>query len=222
LLGPPVPAKGVRAMSVANRLNSLVVCFILGSTSSCTFHSTGLRPPSIDARAAGEAAITQFDTNGDHLLAGPELDRIPAIRSALGKFDSNGDKQVSAEEIASRIESWQIVPVAAIPLNCSVRVSRQPLAGATIELIPEPFLGDQLRPARGTTDNSGFAYLSMTSDDGNMPALSGVQCGLYKVRIAKLNGAKPAIPAKYNTETILGLEVAPDAPCVRDGLRFDL
>jgi hypothetical protein len=209
-------------MSVAKRLTLLVLGFILCGSSSCTRGRSGLRPPDIDAKAAGEAAITALDTSGDRVLSGQELDRIPAIRSALGMFDTDGNKQVSAEEIAARIESWQIVPVPAIPMNCSVRLGRRPLAGATITLEPESFLADQLRPASGITDSSGFAYLSMESGDGVTSGSSGVQCGLYKVRISKRSGTKEQIPAKYNSETTLGLEVAPDAPFIRDGLRFDL
>jgi len=91
-----------------------------------------------------------------------------------------------------------------------------------VVLEPESFLGDQLRPASGVTDKSGFAYLSMATEGGSVPPFSGVQCGLYKVRITKLSGGKQILPSKYNSATQLGLEVAPDAQCIRDGLRFDL
>jgi len=209
-------------MTTTERLLLLMLGLIVCGNSSCTWNGARVRPPKFDAAAAGKAAIAELDANGDAVISGKELDRVPAIRAALDKFDANGDKQVSAEEITARIESWQRVPIAAMPLNCSVRIGRRPLASATIVLEPESFLGDQLRPATGITDQSGFAYLSMATDDGSTSAFSGVQCGLYKVRITQATGGKQTIPAKYNTDTQLGLEVAPDARYVRDGLRFDL
>ena len=36
--------------------------------------------------------------------------------------------------------------------------------------------------------------------------------GLYKVRISKVIGGQETIPRKYNAETILGQELAPDVP----------
>jgi hypothetical protein len=206
-------------MTTTKRLQLLMLGLVVCGNSSCTQRQ---RPPRIDADAAGKAAIAEFDANGDAVIGGTELDRIPAIRVTLDKFDTNGDKQVSAEEITARIEKWQRATIAAMPVNCSVRVGGRPLAGATIVLEPESFLGDQLRPATGITDQSGFAFLSMATADGSTPASGGVQCGLYKVRITKLNGSKQMIPAKYNSDTQLGLEVARDALFVRDGLRFDL
>ena len=47
---------------------------------------------------------------------------------------------------------------------------------------------------------------------------SGVHCGMYRVAVTK-NGldGKESVPAKYNTETTLGLEVAPDVPARNGG-----
>ena len=100
--------------------------------------------------------------------------------------------------------------------------------------------------ATGRTDANGVAMLSIPTTDNGPP---GVPPGFYRVEITKParapqagpagppreNGqpddpgepAEPGnaalkIPAKYNTETILGQEVAIDAEGVRSGIKFDL
>lgn len=196
----------------------IAICLIVG----CSGRSGRLLPPKIDADAAAEALIADYDTNKNAALDGTEIDRIPAIKSAISKYDSNDDKQVTADEIRARIKSWQIVPVATMPISCTVRLNRRPLSGATVILEPEaPFAGS-LKPASGKTDKGGFAQLSIEFKDQPDRIVNGVQCGLYKVRITAPLGGGRELPAKYNTSTQLGLEVAPDAAFMRSGLRFDL
>jgi hypothetical protein len=201
---------------------AVVALIFLNFIVGCSKSPSRLTPPDIDADAAAAALIEEYDMNKNSALDGEELDHIPAIKSALNKYDTNGDKQVSAEEIKSRIESWQIVPVASMPISCTVRLGRQPLANATIVLEPEkPFAG-QLKRAIGKTDRGGFAQFSIQLDEESERSLNGVQCGLYKVRITAPLGGGRELPAKYNAKTKLGLEVAPDAAFMRSGLRFDL
>ena len=59
----------------------------------------------------------------------------------------------------------------------------------------------------------------MKTPDDSSP---GVACGLYRVEISKLVGGKETIPAIYNTDTILGQEVAMGAVGMREGLLFNL
>ena len=42
-----------------------------------------------------------------------------------------------------------------------------------------------------------------------------IRPGFYRVRISKVVDGKETVPAKYNTETILGHEEADDIPGVR-------
>lgn len=200
-----------------------MILLLMGSI-ACGITGCGAnaRHPQIDAAAAGKAAIAKFDANGDAVLSGKELDRISSIGGALDKFDANGDKQVSADEISARIESWQASPNATATVSCNVRFGGRPVVDATVELEPESFLGDQVQPARGTTNEQGFAYLSMATDDPSAPTVGSMQYGLYRVRITKSTGGIQAIPVKYNSDTKLGLEVAPDSQCVREGAQFVL
>lgn len=188
----------------------------------CRRDSNRMQPPRIDARAAGEAAIRDYDTDGDGLLSEEEIARAPAIRVAQRRLDVNQDGKVSAEEICARVEFWQGLDVALLPVDCNVRLRGRPLAGATITLQPCSFLGGEVKPATGTVDRNGHSRLSIS--DGRLSAkdLSGVACGLYEVRISMRNGGRELVPEKYNEATTLGIEISPDAKWWTEGLRFNL
>jgi hypothetical protein len=171
----------------------------------CRRDSNRIQPPKINARAAAEAAIGDFNTDGDGLLGEEEMARAPAIRVAGRRLDANQDGKVSAEEICARVEFWQELDLALLPVDCNVRFGGRPLAGATITLQPCSFLGDGVKPATGTVDRNGHSRLSIS--DGRLAAkdLSGVACGLSEVRISMRNGGREMIPAKYNEATTLGI-----------------
>ncbi len=66
-------------------------------------------------------------------------------------------------------------------------------------------MGKELKTATGTTDKDGQAMMSIPlNGTGNPP---GVAPGFYSVEITKPG---EDIPAKYNSQTIYGLEIAPD------------
>ena len=73
-----------------------------------------------------------------------------------------------------------------------------------------------VKSGSGTTSQAGAAEISSpyTAD----PSVKGMPPGFYRVEITK-DGT--AIPAKYNTETILGAEVAGSRQG-QNGLAFDL
>ena len=43
---------------------------------------------------------------------------------------------------------------------------------------------------------------------------AGIQLGLFRVRISKKVDGVEKIPAKYNTDTTLGMQIAPDDPAI--------
>ena len=116
-------------------------------------------------------------------------------------MDSNHDGKISAEEITAQIQEWADSKVGRMSISCLITCSGQPLPGATVRFVPEKFLGDAIKAAEGTTDRFGVAIMKS-------PAGSGVCPGFYRVEITKND---ETIPGKYNTETQLGQEVAPDA-----------
>jgi hypothetical protein len=177
-------------------------------------------PPEIDAEKAGNEAISAYDKNGNGTVDGAELDAVPAFKSAMTQLDTNSDGQISAEEVTARINAWKESKVGITSLMVRVNLDGKPLEGATVEFIPEPFLGPDVKPAKGTTGQGGSA--SCTVDDPDLAAkrISGAQCGFYKVTIT--GGSGKTIPSKYNTHTTLGAEVAQDADWVQSELEFDL
>ena len=80
---------------------------------------------------------------------------------------------------------------------------------------PEPFLGDEIKPAQGTTSPYGDGSATIAKEDRPDPTTpSGMQLGIYKVKISKKVGDKEMVPAKYNENTILGQEVAPNVRAI--------
>ena len=184
----------------------------------CLPHSSQIYPPAIDPSRAGAEAIEQYDTNGDGQLSTAELASCPGILGRRDQYDSDGNDQVSADEIAQRIESWLEREVGIRGMTCRVVLNRRPLAGAQVRLIPEPFLGPDVKPARGTTAAFGVAPLGIAPEDlaEDEQGIVGVHLGLYKVEITH---PRVKLPARYNTASTLGAEITATD---RQTLRFEL
>jgi hypothetical protein len=178
-----------------------------------------LRPPKIDAEAAGKEAIKLYDTDKDGKISGKELDKCPGLKAAIDNLDPSGKEEITAEKITARIKAWQDSMLARMSLGCRVTHNGEPLKGAEVRFVPESFLGKYLKPAKGKTDANGIAMLSIPRAVNGRREPPGVAPGFYRVEITK-EGEK--IPAKYNTKTIFGQEVAMDAKGIQEGIRFDL
>ena len=182
-----------------------------------------IKPPSIDAGSAGRQAMEQYDTNGDGVVAGDELENAPSLKAALGKLDEDGDGGVSADEVANRIRSWQATRTGLTSLTCYVELDGQGLADAEVVFEPEAFLGGAVQAATGKTNQMGRVSLSIPKENRPRPdAPPGVALGLYLVRISKSENGTEQIPNKYNTDTVLGEEIAYDSPSFINGIRFGL
>lgn len=186
----------------------------------CSSKPARIMPPSIDAAQAGKDAISEYDKNGNSQIDGAEFDSVPALKAALDKIDRNSDKQVSAQEITDRINAWKESKIGIMSLSCTVNLDGKPLEGATITFVPEKFLGPNVKPAQGKSGPGGSAMLKVDDPDLAAKRLSGAQCGFYKVEIVGPTGK--SVPAKYNTSTTLGEEVAQDSNWMLRGLVFDL
>lgn len=173
-----------------------------------------LLPPKIDPAAAGAKAIEMFDADGDGKLSGAELDKCPGLKAAIDKIDQSGKGEITAAKIAARIKAWQDTRIGRMTTACRVMHNGKPLAGAEVKFVPEKFLGENFKTAAGRTNADGAAMLLIPGE-----RLPGLAPGVYRVEITK-DGED--IPAKYNTETTLGQEVAIDAEGIRQGVTFDL
>ena len=98
-----------------------------------------------------------------------------------------------------------------------VTLDGKTLAGATVTYVPEEFRGEDVEETSGVTDESGSAYPQ--GQDAKYP---GLYAGVYRIRISKIVDGAETIPARYNAETILGKEIAFDAPSTHALLAFDL
>jgi hypothetical protein len=182
----------------------------------CPQRAPRISPPSINASRAGAQAIELFDADKDGKLRGEELNKCPGLKAGLARLDPGG-QGVTADAITARIQEWQKTKIARINVGCMVSYNGKPLEGAEVKFVPETFLGPNMKVATGTTVQGGLASISVpTSGDQFDPP--GVPPGFYRVEITK---AGLEIPAKYNTATVLGREVA-YGPQMMEPIRFDL
>jgi hypothetical protein len=191
----------------------LVASFLL--TTGCSPNGDRVKAPIFSPQDAAQQAMALYDTNRDGLLDEKELDQCPGLKSALATADLNGDKRLNVEEIASRLTAHQQANIGIMAVSCKVTLDNNPLSGARVRLVPEAFLGPSFQSASGVSDAMGAVDLRIEGS-----GFSGLQCGFYRVLITKdgANG-KELLPARYNTQTTLGAEVAPD---MRSGLVFTL
>jgi hypothetical protein len=183
--------------------------------------------PSAIASDAGAQAVAKYDANKDGVLDYKELAKAPGLRAAVGTIKKLAkprhpappeselqSAKISAAEIDARINEWKARGTGRITVMCRVvkKATGQPIPDAEVKFVPEDFLGAALLVGNGTTDAKGYAKVSQASRGKGDPNI-GVCPGFYRVEITK--GGE--IPAKYNTATILGQEVAMDAVGISTG-----
>ncbi len=194
-----------RSLSLAWLLWSGLLCLGCGSTPAA------IEVVDVDPAAASEGAIAAYDVNGDGQLDPSELAKVPGIAKYRAIYDRDGNGLVSEAEIRERLKSWADRGLGFRELIVSVLLDGRPLAGARVQLVPEAYLGEGVKPAEGETDASGTALVGIAAQD--MPVqlkgrrLMGVTGGTYKILVTH-DGKQ--IPARYNAETTLGEEIAYD------------
>jgi hypothetical protein len=177
----------------------------VGLLPGCSGGDTLTPPTYPSADAAAKQVMDEYDTNHDGLLDAKELERCPSLKSSLELMDTNGDKRLSAEEIAARIQMYADSQVALKATGCHVRLDGKPLEGATVTYVPEKFMGSSVKPASGVSNATGAVTLMVEGLKD-----PGVQPGFYRVLVSKKNASgQETIPARYNQDSILGIEVNP-------------
>jgi len=177
----------------------------------CGTSASRVAPVEIDASSASSQAMELYDKDGDGAIAGAELDAVPGIKRHLQNYDRDGDDRVTRNEIADRLHSWGDNQLALMGRTYVIMLDGQPLSGATVTMVPEPYLGENVKPASGVTGPTGLARMSHAEEDlpksANGRAIPGVFGGTYKVQVTH---PTKQIPAKYGAATELGDEVAFD------------
>ncbi len=144
-----------------------------------------------------------YDANQDGKIDAREVLECPGLADARERIDSNKDGAIDAQEIAARINYW--INSGTITIDGSAEVYRNgaPLAGAEVIFVPEEFLGPDFLICQGKTNDLGEAYVSGVMGVGLYP-------GIYRIRISKREGGTETLPAKFNSETELGIEISDD------------
>jgi hypothetical protein len=174
----------------------------------------------LNPQQAAQEAMKLYDTNGDGVLDAKELQASPPLFDLLQnlKAQASGHPDTLTEaDIAGRLEEWVKDPTTLVPAIPTVWLDGKPLAGANVTFEPEPFLGPSYHSHQGETNGAGITQL-----DPDFKDRPGIYVGLYRVRISKLVSGKDIVPARYNTKTELGVELATS---VRNGTlntRFEL
>jgi hypothetical protein len=180
------------------------VAFFAAALAGCT--ASSVKPPGVDADGAAAAAIELHDKDGDALLSEKELAACPGLLATLTVSDTSGDKQLSQEEISAKLNAAFGGRTGLTSVSCRATLDNRPLAGATIRLVPEAFLGSEVKSAEGVTDRSGTAVVGISEEElpEKLRNQKVVQPGIYRVEITHPSGR---IPARYNTQTTLGYEL---------------
>ncbi len=155
------------------------------------------KAPEFSPRTAAAKAIELYDTNGDGRLDAEELKQAPSLAANLATFDSDGDGGLTADEIQARLQEI-LRDGARVDNALTILLDGRPLRDAEVRLVPDAFLADGLPPAKGTTDAHGSVQPVSEGVD------YGIFVGVYRVEVTK---SGQNLPARYNTDTVLGVEM---------------
>src|SRR4051812_44500856 len=115
-----------------------IVAAALLTWCGCSGGSGAIKLPKLNASAAAGTAIEMYDTNGDGQLAKDEWMKSAALSAVASHYDKNSDGTLTREEIAQGLAAWQQTGVGARMVPFEVRLNGQPLAGASVRLVPAP------------------------------------------------------------------------------------
>jgi hypothetical protein len=156
-------------------------------------------PDHFPPEKVAEVALATYDANSDGKIAGAELEKSPSLQSALPRLDTSNDKAISADEIMQRMQVYEKQSTL-IATTVQVLSNAQPLAGATVRLEPEPFMGEDLESYVVLTGESGSGVPEI-AETGELK--TGLPLGFYRVTITHPN---------HSDAVVRGCEMADDAP----------
>ena len=188
----------------------LIVATLLG----CHSRPARIAPPDWEPKILAARIMSELDANQDGALDDSELEKAPGLKAGKEPLDTNQDSRVDEVELTARFELYQGQRTGLQSKSLEFVYRGRPLAGATVRLVPEPFLEGVIEPAEGQTNLSGVATPRTAVED--IPA---VRVGYYRVQVTS---DRVRIPEKYNQSTVLGVEVSPVSDGRDHNVRFEL
>jgi hypothetical protein len=150
-------------------------------------------------------AMAMYDANKDGKLDAAELKKCPGLADNLAEIDTDGDKSINQAEIAARIKSYVDSGTRLRDVTPRVVRSNRPIAGVTVTLEPEKFMGGAIKPATGVSTETGDVPLQTEGQP-----FTGAQIGFFRVVVSQKGaGGKEMAPAKFNNPTTLSVEIGP-------------
>jgi len=199
-----------RCVGNVSALFALVI-FVVG----CNTVPPPVKPPEWKPQEQAKKGIELYDKDGDGKINSAEMS--PGLKAALANIDTDGDKAISEQELADKIQAYADTELGLLGVQGTVTFGGQTMPGAQVTFDPEPFLADVIKPATGTVGQDGYYIMKTEGQD-----IEAVQPGIYFVRISKANGGNERVPARYNEQTELGVEVGgPEDPQSRGTGQFD-
>ncbi len=208
-------------LGIATSSFAALTCAWLAFFAGCSNRPSAVELPSVDASDVATYAMEHYDANQDGALNESEMSSCPPLASALASYDADNNGQLSAQEIEDRIDRLYGPSAALISVECTITLSGRPLRGATVKFRPVEMLESSIKPAQGSTNDSGVARIALSAEElpKDLQDASLMHPGLYHVEV---NHPTVALPARYNTTTELGFEVDPAQERTGTSAWFDL
>jgi hypothetical protein len=176
---------------------------VLAAIVGCGSPPPPSRPALVPAEVA-RRALEMYDANHDGKIDAEELKKSPALVALAANLGPQAAGGLTGEDLTRRAEAWLKSPSGLVPQRLLIDLDSRPLAGATVAVEPEECMGPGYQAVTATTDAMGQCCPSAAD-----ARYGGLYLGLYRIRISKLDGGRETIPARYNTQTELGLETDP-------------
>lgn len=179
--------------------------------SGCRKGPAAVYVPEVDPETASVQAMEMYDTDKDGALSDAELAACPGILRHKQLYDTDGGGTITQQEIAEQLSQLLASKVGVTSLRVQVRLNGRPLAGAQVKIVPEKYLGSDVKSAVGITNDRGTATMDIPDSD-SLPSeqgLLGVHYGTYKLEVTH---PTISIPEKYNNKTTLGYETEKGNP----------
>lgn len=214
---------GRKGTVVAHALPQLrcLLCFAAFiSPLGCSLSLPPVKPPRIDTAAAAEGALAEFDIDQDGTISREEArTHCVGMAESWDRYDTDGDDRIDKTELEQRFLAWSDGDTGLMNLRVQLELRGMPLTDADIRLTPFEFLGRNVLPATGTTDQYGYAFMAIPKDllPDSQQATHGMQVGLYRVSITH---PTVKLAQKYNQKTELSADLS--AAEANTGIHFRL